>query len=113
MVPGTRGGNRPRRGGASVRQAQRDFVLELLCLVDLESTRRERSVPTDTLIEWRGALFAGGAGGLTVRQEDLVEEQSRRQERVIAELTMENELLRERIRRMEDEKPFLRWRSNK
>jgi hypothetical protein len=30
---------------------------------------------------------------------------------VIAELAMENELLRERIRRMEDEKPFLRWRS--
>ena len=30
---------------------------------------------------------------------------------VIAEMAMENELLRERIRRMEDEKPFLPWRS--
>jgi hypothetical protein len=30
---------------------------------------------------------------------------------VIAELAMENELVRERNRRMEDEKPFLRWRS--
>jgi len=28
-------------------------------------------------------------------------------------MAMENELLRERIRRMEDEKPFLRWRSRK
>jgi len=32
---------------------------------------------------------------------------------VIAELAMENELQRECIRRMEDEKPFLRWRSRK
>jgi hypothetical protein len=32
---------------------------------------------------------------------------------VIAELAMENELLREPIRRMEDEKPFLRWRSTR
>jgi regulator of replication initiation timing len=29
------------------------------------------------------------------------------------ELAMENEFLRERIRRMEDEKLFLRWRSKR
>ena len=28
-------------------------------------------------------------------------------------LVMDNELLKERIRRLEDEKPFLRWRSNR
>jgi len=32
---------------------------------------------------------------------------------VIADLAMENELLRERIRRMEDEKPYLGWRSKR
>ena len=32
---------------------------------------------------------------------------------VIADLAVENERLRERIRRMEDEKPFLRWRSRR
>jgi hypothetical protein len=31
---------------------------------------------------------------------------------VIAELAMENELLRERIRRIEDEQLFLRWTRN-
>jgi hypothetical protein len=41
------------------------------------------------------------------------DEQRRRQKGLIAEMAMENELLRERIRRMEDEKPFLRWRSRK
>lgn len=48
-----------------------------------------------------------------MRQEDLVDEQGRRMKSVIAELAMENELLRERIRRLEDEKPFLGWRSKK
>jgi len=55
--------------------------------------------------------LAAGAEGLKIRQEDLVDEQGRRMKSVIAELAMENELLRERIRRMEDEKPFLRWGS--
>jgi len=32
---------------------------------------------------------------------------------VIAELAMENELLTRRIRRMEDEKPYLQWRSKR
>ena len=41
------------------------------------------------------------------------DEQGPRMKSVIADLAMENELLRERIRRMEDEKPFLRWRSRK
>jgi len=36
-----------------------------------------------------------------------VDEQGRRMKSVIAELAMENELLRERIRRLEDEKPSL------
>jgi hypothetical protein len=55
--------------------------------------------------------LAGGAEALKVRQEDVVGEQRWRQKRIIAELAMGNELLRERIRRMEDDKPFLPWRS--
>jgi hypothetical protein len=41
------------------------------------------------------------------------DERGRRQKGVIAEAAMQIELLRERIRRMEDEKPFLRWRPRK
>jgi hypothetical protein len=44
-------------------------------------------------------------------KEELGDEQGCREKRVIAELAMENELLRERMRRMEDEKPFIRQRS--
>jgi len=88
-------------------------VLELLRGADLESTSRKYGLPAAALTEWRDAFLAAGAEGLKIRQEDLVDEQGRRQKRVIAELAMENELLRERIRRMEDEKPFLRWRSRR
>jgi hypothetical protein len=101
------------RGGKGRWSAKRkaSVVLELLRGADLESTSRKYGVTAATLSEWRDAFLAGGVEALKIRQEDLVDEQGRRMKSVIAELAMENELLRERIRRMEDEKPFLRWRS--
>jgi Transposase. len=119
--PPQRPGGRPEReaeigrGGKGRWSAKRktSVVLELLRGADLESTSRKYGVAAATLTEWRDALLAAGAEGLKVRQEDLVDEQGRRLKPDIAGLAMENEFLRERIRRMEDEKPFLRWRSRK
>jgi len=119
--PLQRSGGRPAReaetgrGGKGRWSAQRKtgVVLELLRGADLESASRRYGVTAATLSEWRDAFLATGAEALKVRQEDLVDEQGRRMKSVIAETAMENELLRERIRRMEDEKPFLRWRSRK
>ncbi|MFZ5926398.1 MAG: helix-turn-helix domain-containing protein [Acidobacteriota bacterium] len=88
-------------------------VLELLRGADLESTSRKYGVTAATLSEWREAFLAAGDEGLKMRQEDLAGEQGRREKQVIADLAMENELLTRRIRRMEDEKPFLRWRSKR
>jgi transposase-like protein len=88
-------------------------VLELLGGADLESTCRKYGVTVAALFLWRESFLAAGEAGLKIRQEDLAGEQGRRMKSVIAELAMENELLRERIRRMEDEKPFLRWRSKR
>ena len=101
------------RGGKGRWSAKRktSVVLELLRDADLESASRKYGVTAATLTEWRDAFLAAGAEALKVRQEDLVDEQGRRMKSVIAETAMEIELLRERIRRMEDEKPFLRWRS--
>jgi hypothetical protein len=101
-----------RRSGKGRWSAKRKLsvVLELLRGADLESTSRKYGVTVATLSQWREAFLAAGEAGLKIRQEDLVDEQGRRMKSVIAELAMENELLRERIRRMEDEKPFLRWR---
>jgi len=103
------------RGGKGRRSVKRNasVVLELLRGADLELTRRKFRFTASTLSEWRDAFLAGGAEALKIRQEDLVDEQERRMKLVIADLAVENERLRERIRRMEDEKPFLRWRSRR
>ena len=103
------------RGGKGRWSAKRkaSVVLELLRGADLESTSRKYGVTAATLTEWRDAFLAAGAEALKARQEARLDEQGRRMKSVIAEMAMENELLRERIRRMEDEKPFLRWRSRK
>ena len=101
------------RGGRGPWSAKRkaQVVLELLRGADLESLSRKYAVTAATLSAWRDAFLAAGEAGLKIRQEDLVDEQGRRMKSVIAELAMENELLRERIRRLEDEKPLLGWRS--
>jgi hypothetical protein len=106
-------GNRPRRQGSCSAKRKASVVLELLRGADLESTSRKYGVTAAPLTEWRDAFLAGGAEALKARQEAQLDEQGRRMKLVIAEMAMENELLRERIRRMEDEKPFLRWRSRK
>jgi len=106
---------KPAAAARAARSAKRkaSVVLELLRGADLESTSRKYGVTAATLTEWRDAFLAAGAEALKVRQEAQLDEQGRRMKLVIAEMAMENELLRERIRRMEDEKPFLRWRSRK
>jgi len=106
---------RARKSAATARAARSakrkaSVVLELLRGADLESTSRKHGVTAATLSDWRDAFLAGGAEALKVRQGDLIDEQGRRMKHVMAEIAMKNELLRERIRRMEDEKPFLRWR---
>jgi hypothetical protein len=103
------------RGGKGRWSASRKMsvVLERLRGADLESTSRKYGVTAATLPEWREAFLVAGEEGLKIRQEDLVDEQGRRMKSVIAELAMENELLRERIRRIQDKEPFLRWRSKK
>ena len=103
------------RGGKGRWSAKRkaSVVLELLRGADLESASRKYGVTAATLTEWRDAFLAGGAEALKARQEAQLDEQGRRQKGIIAEMAVENELLRERIRRMEDEKPFLRWRSRR
>ncbi|MEJ5370291.1 MAG: hypothetical protein WHT08_18425 [Bryobacteraceae bacterium] len=80
---------------------------------DQEPTSREYGVTAAILSEWRDAFLLADEERLKIRQEDLVDEQGRGMKSVIAELVTENELLRERIPRMEDEKPFLRWRSKR
>jgi len=88
-------------------------VLELLRGEDLESVSRKYAVTAATLSAWRDAFLASGEAGLKIREEDLVDENGRRMKSVIAELAMANELLRERIRQLENANPSLKWRSKR
>jgi len=110
---GARGGNRPRRQGPVVCQAQSE------CRSGAASLRRsgvhEPQVWRHRRHPQRVARRLPGrcAEALKVRPVARLDEQGRRQKGVIAEMAMEIEPLRERIRLMEGEKPFLRWRSRK
>ena len=59
----------------------------------------------------REAFLEGGEAGLTFRAADVVDEERKTLKSGMANPVVDNELLRERIRQMEEEKPFLRWRS--
>ena len=86
-------------------------VLELLRGDDLESLSRNSAVTAATVSAWRDAFLAGGEASLKVRQEDLVDENGRRMKSLIADLTVNNERLRNRIQPLENADPSLKWRS--
>ena len=92
-------------------------VLRLLRGESLDEVSRETGVTAARLSEWRDEFLAAGEQGLKGRTDDpivecLVEERRRLQAK-IGELTMDQELLFEKIHRLEDQRPFLGWRSKK
>ena len=90
-------------------------VLELLRGAELEATSRKYGVTAATLTSWREAFLEGGEAGLKSRTVDVVDvdQEKKTLKSAVTGLVMDTELLRERIRHLEDEKPFLQWRSNK
>ena len=103
------------RGGKGSWSARRKVtvVLELLRGAELETTSRKYGVTAATLTSWREAFLEGGEAGLKSRTVDVVDQEKKTLKSAVTGLVMDNELLRERIRHLEDEKPFLQWRSNK
>src|SRR6516162_9696117 len=86
-------------------------VLELLRGADLESTSRKYRVTAATLAAWRDRFLAGGETGLKSREADVEDEERRRLKSVVASVSVENELLREKIARMENGRPLASWKS--
>jgi transposase len=84
-------------------------VLELLRGEDLETVSRRHGVTAATLSGWREAFLASGEAGLKAHQEDSANEETRRLKTVVADLHMNNELLREKIKQLETNRP-LGWR---
>ena len=82
---------------------KRDVVLRLLRGESLEALSREVGVEIYRLEDWRDRAVAGLERGLQARQGDLVAEALDAAKRHIGELSMENELLRERARAAESD----------
>lgn len=75
-------------------QRKTDTVLRLLRGEDLEALSRELGVTAATLSSWRDDFLADGKAVLKSRPADGRDEQLRRLQAKVGELTMDNELLR-------------------
>ena len=98
------------RGRWSTRR-KTEVVLRILRGEALDALSRELGVTAATLAQWRDQFLAGGQAAVRSRPTDAREEDVARLRAKIGELTMENELLRERARRAEAQAPFGRRRS--
>jgi len=87
-------------------------VLRLLRGEDIETLSRELGVTAATLSGWREQFLAGGEANLKARETDVEDEETQRLKSLVADLSMSNELLREKIHRLEAGRP-LAWRRSK
>ena len=92
---------------------KRDAVLRLMRGETLETLSRELCVSAGRLSQWRDAFIAAGEAALKSRELDARDEQLQMQQCKIGELTMENELLRQKAKRMEAGLPLAPRRSRR
>ena len=114
MSKGKSGSRGPPKGRWSS-QRKASVVLELLRGKSLDEVSRETGVTAARLSEWRESFLAAGAAGLKSRGEDpevdQLDAERRRLIAKIGEMTMERELLEEKIERLVEERPTLGWKS--
>ena len=110
----TGGAPEERRDGRGRWSAKRKAVaiLRLLRGEDLETLSRELGVTAATLSGWRDQFLDGGEANLRAREADVDNEETQRLKSLVADLSMSNELLREKIHRMEAGRPLV-WRRPK
>jgi transposase-like protein len=88
-----------------------EVVLRALRGEDLDALSRELGVTAGTIAQWREQFLAGGQAAVKSRPADERDDELGRLRAKVGELTMANELLRERARRAEGDGPFGRRRS--
>jgi transposase len=97
-------------GGRWSSKRKLSVILEILRGADLETTSRRHRVTIATLTEWRDRFLAGGEASLKSRETDEEDEEKRRLKSVVANVSIENELLREKIARLETNRPLAFWK---
>jgi transposase len=98
-------------GGRWSAKRKVSVILELLRGADVESMSRKHRVTVATLTQWRDRFLAGGEAGIKSREVEVEDEEKRRLKSVVASMSIEIELLREKITRVEDGRPLAFWRS--
>lgn len=112
---GSRGetGGRKRSGGRFSAQRKQEAILSWVRGEDVELLSRRLGVTAATLSDWRQRYMQGGQAALKIRQADEKDEQIMRLKAKIGDLTMSNELLEQKIDRMENGFPLPRGRSKR
>ena len=91
---------------------KREAVTRLLRGEDLEFVSRSLGITAARLTKWHEAFLSGGEAALKERPGDDRNEQIKRLESKLGQMAMDNELLREKIERMENGRPFGRLRAS-
>lgn len=99
-----------RRLSARMKQ---DIVLRVLRGEDLELLSREHEVTAALISQWRDEFLEAGKAALRSRGRNGESPEAANLHKKIGEITMDNELLRDKIRRMESGYPLARRRSRK
>lgn len=100
---------KPQRFSAKLKSR---IVLRLLGGEDLELLCREYGATTAQMSRWRDDFLSAGEMAMKNREDTESEEIKRLREK-LGEVTMESELLREKIQRLEGNRPLPRRRSRK
>ena len=95
-------------GVGSPASASGEAVLRLLRGESLETLCRELGTTAARLSAWREAFLRGGEAALKARPADERAEENARLKAKVGELTMEGEVLREKIDRLGGRPPFSR-----
>jgi hypothetical protein len=98
-------------GGRWSSKRKMSVVLELLRGADLETTSRKYRVTMATLTGWRDRFLGSGEAGLKSREVVVDDQENRHLKSVVANLSVDNELLREKIARLEGNRPLAFWKS--
>ena len=100
------------RGRFSV-QKKTEAVLQLMRGESLDIVSRDLGVTAARLSEWRDQFHAGAQAALRSRPSDERDEKVKDLQAKVGELTMDNELLQQKIERLEVRRPLTHRRSQK
>lgn len=90
-----------------------EIVLRMLRGETLDELSRELTVPASRLSEWREEFLRGGEASMKTREPNAQDDEICKLKETIGSIAMENEVLREGVRKWKAGAPFVpgRWQS--